>query len=174
MFTGSEIANEVVLSRGDIETTSERGAICVERCTRYVSAMVLARGKSESSPSMGTALSSAKHGHAINVCRLLWMRAPWQENMAGCCSRGEQETVEPGALRCSCGYYVSCEVGRVGDRLGILMFLDDKKPSGTYGRQFDLCPGCAKRLALHNLLLRLTNRYTPGGNLRECSEPGAS
>jgi hypothetical protein len=58
------------------------------------------------------------------------------------------------AICCGCGYPVSCQVEREGERLGFLAFFDDEPTSPTYGERIEHCPECGLRLALHNLLSR--------------------
>jgi hypothetical protein len=41
---------------------------------------------------------------------------------------------------------------RAGERLGLLAFIDDEPASSSCGERVEQCPGCGKRLAIHNLL----------------------
>ena len=51
-------------------------------------------------------------------------------------------------LRCSCGQAIFCKLICVGERLGFLAFFNDE----TFAQQLKRCPGCAKKLTIHNLL----------------------
>jgi hypothetical protein len=43
---------------------------------------------------------------------------------------------------------------RKGERLGLLTFFDDEPLSSTLGERVECCPGCGKRLAIHNVLTK--------------------
>jgi hypothetical protein len=58
------------------------------------------------------------------------------------------------ALRCACGHGIYCELERKGERLGLLTFFDDEPLSSTLGERVECCPGCGKRLAIHNVLTK--------------------
>jgi hypothetical protein len=54
-------------------------------------------------------------------------------------------------LLCACGYAVRCEVTHYGERLGGLVFFDDKDASMTRGERVWHCPGCHGLLGLLGL-----------------------
>ena len=62
-----------------------------------------------------------------------------------------EETV---AVHCTCGHAIHCELERKGERLGLLAFFDDEPLSSTLGERVEYCPGCGKRLAIHNVLTK--------------------
>lgn len=76
------------------------------------------------------------------------------------------ETAVPTPLGCLCGYPVTCEPVREGQRLGFLAFFDDEEASPTYGEQVKHCPKCGQKLALHRLLPRRAHEGKPTENLR--------
>ena len=55
------------------------------------------------------------------------------------------------ALLCACSYQILCEVREEGERLGTLIFFDDRPESETRGQQVSNCPGCGQKLGLHLL-----------------------
>ena len=52
------------------------------------------------------------------------------------------------ALRCVCGYRISCEVQPAGERIGYLAFFDNEPTSETYGERVKSCPRCGEQLGL--------------------------
>jgi hypothetical protein len=55
------------------------------------------------------------------------------------------------SLLCTCAYQILCEVREEGERLGTLVFFDDRPESETRGKQLTSCPGCGQKLGLHML-----------------------
>ena len=57
----------------------------------------------------------------------------------------QEETV---ALRCVCGYRISCQARSKGEHIGFLTFFDNEPTSETYGQRVENCPGCGEQLGL--------------------------
>jgi hypothetical protein len=70
----------------------------------------------------------------------------------------EQQT----AVLCgACGHGIYCTLERKGERLGLLAFFDNEPSSSTYGEQIEHCPGCGKKLAIHNVVPISAHRGEP-------------
>ncbi len=61
-------------------------------------------------------------------------------------------------LQCPCGYAVLCEVERLGERLGTLVFFDHDPSSETYSQRVKNCLGCGVHLEFPRLLLKNIRR----------------